>query len=89
MNMMFTLEFITLKHINSIFQKNERITELYIDIMLLLPLVYQCYYTNEFQAVELFNVYAQETLLMWLVLYTLIQDVSIFSVIDLTSRKQH
>ena len=48
--MMFTLEFNTLKHINSIFQKNERImiTELYIDIMLLLPLVYQCYYTNEF-----------------------------------------
>ena len=46
--MMFTLEVNTLKHINSIFQKNERITELYIDIMLLLLLVYQCYFTNVF-----------------------------------------
>ena len=46
--MMFTLEVKTLKHINSIFQKIERITELYIDIMLLLVLVYQCYFNNNF-----------------------------------------
>ena len=80
MNKMFTLEVNTLKHINSIFQKNKRIPVL---------LFYQIHFNNKLYDVELFIVYAGDTFFMWLVLRILIQDASIFSIIDLTSRKQH
>ena len=88
MNLMFTLKVNTLKHINSIFQKNERmIIVLHQNYSVLL--FYQFHFNNKLYDVELFIVYAGDTFFMWLVLRILIQDASIFSIIDLTSRKQH